>query len=236
MTGFVATFQLDVRRQARSGLYAIGVLVAVLFGLIGRFVFPAQYAGQVLSVIFLLSLSSTTYVFCAAQVLMDRSEATLLALRTSPLTASAYMVSKVTTLTLFSMAEGAIIYVIGFWGAPVALLPLMAGVVCLGLLYSLIGLGQVARHTSVLSFLLPGVAIVGSVSQLPVLYVLGVGPPAAYYAIPSMGPLLIMLASVETLTVGQWAYAIIMTGGAIVLAAAWAHRSFRRHVRLSGSS
>ncbi len=236
MTGLPATLAVDVRRQARSGLYAVGILGAVLFGLVGRFVFPQRYAGEVLSGLFLLSLSSTTFIFCAAQVLMDRTEGTLLALRASPLTADAYILSKVITLTLFSSIEALIIYLIAFRGAPLHLLPLALGVLGIGLMYALIGLGLVARHDSVLSFLLPSAALTGTVTQLPVFFVLDVGPPALYYAIPSMGPLLLMLASARTLAPWQWAYALAMTAGFSLATGLWARRRFHRHIALSRTS
>jgi len=235
MSTMTATLKLDLRCQARSGLYAVGIFGATMFGLAGRLI-PEEYAGRALSVLYLLSLSSTTYLFCAVQVLADRSQGTLLALRASPLTARSYMASKVVTLTGFSIVEAAIMYGVGFWGAPVDLLPLVVGVIVLGILYSLIGLGQVAKHTSVLTFLLPGVAVVGSVSQLPIFYVLDIGPAALYYLIPSMGPLQFMLASSEALAPWQWVYAIAMSAGAIALAGLWARASFRRHVALCDSA
>ncbi|MEM9304549.1 MAG: hypothetical protein AAGE01_20725 [Pseudomonadota bacterium] len=232
MNGLLATIKLDIRCQARSGLYAVGIFTAVLFGLIGRLI-PVEYAGRTLSVIYLLSLSTTTYVFCASQVLADKTQGTLLALRAAPLTANAYMASKILTLTTFSVVEAAVIYGVGFWGADLNLLPLLVGVVVLGLLYACIGLGQVAKHTSVLTFLLPGVAIVGSVSQLPMLYVLGIGPAVLYYGIPSMAPLLLMIGTSEALEAWQWAYAIGVSIAAIAAAGLWAQASFRRYIQLS---
>ncbi|MEO0975152.1 MAG: ABC transporter permease, partial [Pseudomonadota bacterium] len=167
MTGLAATLALDIKRQQRSGLYAIGIFGAIVLGLVARWVMPERYAGQVLSGLYLLGLSSTTFIFCASQVLLDRTQGTLLALRASPLTADAYVLSKVLTLTAFSLVEAVIIFVIAFWGAPLNLLPLALGVLPLGLMYALIGLGLVAAHDSLLSFLLPGAALVGAVSQLP---------------------------------------------------------------------
>ncbi|MEM9387829.1 MAG: ABC transporter permease [Pseudomonadota bacterium] len=236
MAGFVATVRLDIVRQARSGLYLIGVVGALLFGLFGRLVIPERYAGEALSGLYLLALSSTTFMFCAAQVLMDRSAGTLLALRASPLTADAYMGAKVLTLTAFSMVEAVLMYTIAFWGVSLEVLPLAGGVLGLGIMYAFIGLGLVARHNSLLAFLFPRAAVVGMVTQFPVFYVLELGPPSLYYAIPSMGPMLLMLASVRELSPGQWIYSVVVTVGSIGLAILWARRGFRHHVTLGTRS
>lgn len=233
MSGLVATLKLDVVRQARARLYAVGLFGAVLFGLVGRFVLPERYVGEALAGLYLLALSSTTFMFSASQVLMDRSGGTLLALRASPLTANAYMGAKVLTLTAFSAVEAAVMYAIAFWGVPVHPFPLVLGVLGLGVMYAYIGLALVARHPSVLAFLFPSAALVGMVTQFPVFYVLEVGPPALYYAIPSMGPLLLMLASTRELSAGQWVYAVGMTVGFTVLVARWAQGQFREHLALS---
>ncbi len=232
MSGLVATIKLDIRCQARSGLYAVGIFTAVLFGLLGRLI-PVEYAGRTLSVIYLLSLSTTTYLFCAVQVLADRTQGTLQALRATPLTARTYMLSKILTLTTISLVEAALIHAVGFWGVALDPLPLLLGVIVLGLLYACIGLGQVAGHSSVLTFLLPGAAMVGTVSQLPVLHVLGIGPSALYYLIPSTAPLLLMLATSQALSAWQWVYAIAVSIGAIGVAAWWARQRFRHHIQLS---
>ena len=156
MTLLLATLKLDVRLQSRSKLYAIGVFVAVLLGLAGRFFVHPDYAGRLLAVFFLTGLGGTTYFFAASLVLLEKSEGTLQALRTTPLTSTAYITSKVMTLTSFAVIESVIVYAVAFYEAPLDLFPMFCGVVSLGVLYTLVGLGQVASHDSVTSFLFPG--------------------------------------------------------------------------------
>ncbi len=97
-------------------------------------------------------------------------------------------------------------------------------------------MGQVASHDSVFSFLIPGALLVGSITQWPVLYVLEVGPPEVWYFIPTMAPLLLMLASTEPLATWQWVYAITVSLGSIALVAWWAERRFARHIGLPEAS
>ena len=63
MSRLLATVKLDVRLQARSKLYAIGIFVAILLGLAGRFFVHPDYAGRLLAVFFLTGLGGTTYFF-----------------------------------------------------------------------------------------------------------------------------------------------------------------------------
>jgi fluoroquinolone transport system permease protein len=210
--------------------------VAVATGLAARFLLSSELAGPALALVILLGIGGTTYIFGASLVLADKSQGTLQALRTSPVTARQYIVSKVVTLVAFAMLESAIIYVVGFFGTPFDIAPLVAGVVVLGAFYALLSMGQVAPHDSVFSFLIPGALLVGSITQWPALYVLEIGPPEIWYFIPTMAPLLLMLAGYEPLATWQWVYAIVVSLGSIAVVAWWAERRFVRFTGLSEAS
>lgn len=88
---------------------------------------------------------------------MEKSEGTISALRTSPLSSSAYIGSKVLTLATFATVESAILTLIGFYRRSVDVdwPVLFAGVVLLSVFQTLIGLGQVVTHDSSTAFLIP---------------------------------------------------------------------------------
>jgi fluoroquinolone transport system permease protein len=224
--------RLDVRLQARSRLYVIGIGLAVLLGLGGRALEGAS-AGRLLTAFYLLGLGSSTYVFSAALVLLERSQGTLAALRASPLTTPVYLGSKVLSLTLFAMLESVIVYAVGFADTPTHLGVLAVGLASLGILYTLLGLGQVARHDSVTAFLMPGALLLGTVVQLPVMHLLGVEPALLWYLIPTQGPMLLILAAFEPLEPWQWGYAVGMSMAAMAASAWWARRRFSRFVQLA---
>lgn len=231
MSLLAATLKLDMRLQARSKLYGIGIVVSLLLGLLGCYFIPADYAGQVLAAVYLAGLGSTTYMIGASLLLLEKSEGTLQALRTTPLTSTAYIMSKVITLTSFAVLESVIVYVVAFSGVHLNPVPMLFGVVCLGVIYTLVGLGQVASYDSVTSFLFPGAVIVTGVMQLPVFYVI-VGPLEVWYFIPTQGSMLLMLGATETLEVWQWAYAIVVSLGSIVAAFWWAKGKFADAIAL----
>lgn len=231
MSLLFATLKLDVQLQSRSKLYMIGIVVAILLGLAGRFFIHPDYAGRVLAVFYLAGLGSTTYLIGASLVLLEKSEGTLQALRTTPLTSTAYIASKVITLTSFAALESAIFYVVAFSGVPVNPVPMIFGVVCLGVLYTLVGLGQVASHDSVTAFLFPGAVLVALLLELPMFHVIA-GPFLPWYLIPTQGSLLLMLGATETLEVWQWIYAIVVSLLSMVLAFWWTKSRFAQFIAL----
>ncbi len=234
MSTLTATLGLDVRMQARSRLYSIGIFVAVLMGLATRFAFSAESGGTVIACFFLLGTGGTTYFFSAALITMEKSEGTIAALRTSPLTSTSYILSKVLTLATFATVESAIVWGVGFFGRGVQVdpLPLFVGLVVLSVFQTLIGLGQVASYDSITAFIIPDGAIVGGVLQLPFFYALDVGPAWLWYAVPSHGPFLLMLGGSRELAPWQWAYGAAVSVVILVGAAWWARRRFRQHIGL----
>jgi len=232
VSALVATLKLDVTVQARSLLYAVGIAVAVIMGLLARFLIGPRFAAVGVPTMYLLGLGGTAYIFGASLVLMEKSQGTIDALRVSPLTVDQYLGSKLVTLVGFAAVEGVIVQLIGFWGVSFDLLTLGAGIITLGLMNTLVGLGQVAHHTSVLSFLMPGAALVGAVMQWPFLGALGIGPSWVYYVIPTNGPFLLMRGAFTPLATWQWIYAVGMSLLTIAALALWTRRRLRAHLRL----
>ncbi len=232
MSVLAATLKLDVRLQARSKLYVIGIVVSLMSGLIGRFMIGPRYASVALPILYLLSLGGTTYVFGASTVIAEKSQGTLRALRTSPLTVNAYLASKLLTLTAFAGLEGALLHAVGFGGVAFNPLPLVAGVLVLGSLYTLLGMGQVASQSSFTAFLFPGAMLVTMVAQLPALSAFDIGPTALWYCVPTQGPFLLIRAAFQPLATWQWIYAVTMSSVTIVALAWWARRRFIRLIGL----
>lgn len=232
MSAYLACVWLDVRLQSRARLYVIGIGVAVVTGVLVRALFPAEWLERALVAFLFLSTGGTTLLFGASMVLLERSEGTLLALRTSPLEIRHYLTSKVVTLTAFAVVESLVIYVVGAAPLSFAPLPLVLGLVLLNLLYALAGMALVAPHDNMTSFLMPSGLIAGAVLQMPAFWLIDVGPPELWYLFPSQAPLLLLLGAFEPLEPWQWAYALGVVGLATPLAIAWATQRFARHLGL----
>ncbi len=231
MSPLAASIRLDMRLQSRTRLYAIGIFVAILMGLLGRYLVTDEYAGRILVLFYFGGLGGTTYMFAAAMVLLEKSDGTLQALRTTPLQTTTYLFSKVLTLTGFAALESAIVYAIGFYGSGVHPVPLFIGIVTLGTLYTLLGMGQVASHDSVTSFLFPGAAAVSLALQLPLLYLL-MPQLAPVWLHPTHGSLLLFLGASESMSAWHWAFAVGTPWLWIALAYRWTLKRFADHIGL----
>ena len=226
-----AALKLDILVQARSRLYSVGLSVAVLMGLLVRFLIPESAKAAALAGFFLLALGGTTYMFSAVIVLWEKSQNTLAAVRVSPMNAATYVASKTLTLTLFATAEAAIVYIVG-GGWPVPPGPLLLGALVLGAVYTFLGMAQVAPHDSVTGFLMPDAVLASLLLQLPVFYLIDVGPSWLWHVIPSMPSLLILRSAELELSAGQWGYVVV--GSVVALVGSWwlALWRLRRHAGL----
>lgn len=231
MSRLIATLKLDVQVQARSQLYAIGVAVAVAFGLVGRYGIPEAHIGRGLVAFYVIGLGGTTFMYGASMLLLERGERTLEALQVSMIRARDYVASKALTLTAFAMFESAIVFAIASRGVPAAVGWLILGSAILGVFYTLCGVGLAAGYDSVTGFLFPMGALVGMVLQLSFLSLLGVGPWWLWYAIPTQAPLLILQAAFEPISGWQWAYAVAMSTAMLVGAWVFCLARFRTFVR-----
>lgn len=231
-----ATMRLDVKLQARNNLYGIGVFVAVMMGLMVRFLVPVDYVGRGLTAFYVLGLGATTFMFGASMLLLEKGERTLEALRTSMIRTSDYVLSKAVTLTAFAAVESLIVYAIAARGVDTNFGLLLLGMVVLGVFYTFVGLGLSASYDAVTTFLLPTGALVAMVLQFPFFSLLGIGPDALWYAIPTMAPLLILQAAFEPISQGQWLYAAGMSAASIAAAYAFCHARFRTWIRFPEGS
>lgn|GEM_PF-1055852 len=231
MSRLVATMRLDAKLQARNRLYAIGVFVALAMGAMVRFLVPEDSVGRGLTAIYILGLGSTTFMFGASMLLLEKGERTLQALRISMVTTGDYVMSKAITLTAFAIVEGLLIYAVAARGVDTQFGLLLLGMSVLGVFYTFVGLGLATSYEAVTTFLLPTGALVAMVFQFPFLSLLDVGPWWLWYVIPTQAPLLLLQAAFEPIETWQWIYAGVMS--AAMLAGGWwyCRRRFRAWIR-----
>jgi len=234
VTRLLAQMRLDVRLQVRNRLYTIGIAMAVLLGLAGRYAFPNEALGVALPAFFLLILGGSTYMFVAAMIMLERGDRTLEAVRITPLRLGEYMTSKVVTLTAFTLVESAIIVIIAWGVRDIAVLPFVVGIVLLGAINTLLGVAQVAKHETVTDFLVPGAMIVSLVLILPLFHFLGMWTSPFWYLIPTRAPLALITAAFGPIATGEWIYGLAYSGLWLLIAFLLARRQFTRHVVLGG--
>lgn len=175
MTRLLATIRTDLAVQYRNGFYWVTLALIPLFvgmlTLVGRL--PDLDFMLLLVLIASFNLIVTTFYFAAGLVLLERAEHTLRGLSVTPLRVWEYMAARLITLVLLAMAETAAIILLVHDG-PVDPGLLLLGMGGLGVLYTLFGLGAVARHTAINDFLPPSIVWV-TVFSLPLIPLFG-GP------------------------------------------------------------
>lgn len=232
MTRLLAVMRLDVLQQSRAKLYAAGIPVAAVFGLVLRFFVPQAWLPHIIPIFYITVLGGTTFMFGAATLLLEKSTGTLQALRCSMITTWDYVVSKAITLSLFALVESLVVYLIA--GRDLAQSPgwLGLGLLILGVFYTFMGLGMAASHRAIQSFLFPLGALVAMLLQLPFLSILGIGPDMLWYLVPSRAPLLLMQAGFGPISAGQWIYALSVSAVSLVGSAIFCRRRFATHIAL----
>ena len=221
----VSMLPWDVRLQFRYGFYAVYAVLTLTFAGILRSL-PAGVADTGLVLVVFADPSFLGFYFVAALVLFEKRDGVLDALVVSPLSTSAYLLSKALSLAL--LATAAITLLGGF--SDVGWPALLVAVALTSTLFVFIGFVAVARFDSVNAYFMTALAYM-SVLGLPVLGLLGLFETPLYYLLPAQPPLVLLGAAVGE-RVPQWelAYAVGYLLVANGVAFAGAPRAFERHV------
>lgn len=236
MNRLVSTLKVDLTVQLRNYLYIIGIAVAVLVALLfGMLAGPAQLPGMV-PALMILVVGGTTLLYVAGMILFEKEEGTLHALMVSPLRTSEYLWSKIITLTALATLEAVVMIggamLIMSFSDSVSLpnVPvLIAGVLAIGIIYTLIGIILVVRFDKITDFLIPmaGVAVV---LQLPFLYFWGVVVHPAFLVIPTSAPAMLMRGAYLPISAWEWVYAIAYSTVIMLVLTGWSYRAFKKHI------
>lgn len=238
MNRFLALLKTDVVIQFRNYLYAIGIGVAVIFAIVlSQLVEPSQFF-LVVPTLMLLGVGGSTMMYVAGMILFEKDENTLNAVIVSPLRVVEYLWSKIISLSILAMIEGLVMIsgamLILSWHVPVSLpriIPLLLGIMAIGIVYCLVGIVLVVRYDKITDFILPMGAIAG-VLQLPFLYFFEIFQHPFLLFIPTSAPTMIVRGAYVSLSWWQWGYAIGYTLCVIVVLGVWAKRAFIKYITM----
>jgi fluoroquinolone transport system permease protein len=174
------------------------------------------------------------FFFIAGTVFFEKQERTLGALISTPLRFWEYLAAKLTVLLLVSLFVAVVVATIvhGVGYRPALL---VAGVVLGTLLMLLVGFTSSLPFASVSDWFLAA-TIPLAVMNLPVLHYSGVWPTPLLYLIPTQGPLLLLGAAFDQVTLTPWQAAYAVVYPAVCLAGlSWAAKAvFGRYVIARG--
>lgn len=213
MSRILAAFVNDVRLQVRYGLYVVSAVMVLVWGaLLGTAARAVPLStAMLLPPLVVLNLLVTTFYFMAALVLFEKAEGVLPAIVVTPLSGTAYLLSKALSLTFLATLETLLIAAVLFDDVPWT--RTIAASLLLGIIYAGAGFVAVARYGSINEFLMPSTFVVLAL-LLPLLAHLGVVPRWTMLLHPVDGPMRLIAEP------GADAIALALAWCAIALAAA----------------
>ena len=170
------------------------------------------------------------FFFIGGIVFFERHERTISAIVSTPLRFWEYLAAKLTVLVLISLLVAVAVATIAH-GFAYHLVPLVAGVVLGTLVMLLAGFISSMPFASVTDWFLAATVPL-AVLSLPILFYSGLWPSPLLYLIPSQGPLLLLGAAFDQLTLAPWqlAYAVLYPVVCIAAFYRLAKRMFARYV------
>ena len=236
MRRLLTAVRTDVRVQLRNNLYAIGIGVGTLIAAALAWLVSPSLLPSVVPALLLIVTGGSTLVYVGGMILLEKEQGTLNANIVSPLRPAEYLRSKVITLSALATLESAVMVggamlIMGL-SAPLRLpnIPLMlAGIISIGVVYTLFGIILVVRFDRITDFLVP-MAGVAAILQLPFLYFLGWVKHPILLAVPTSAPTMFIHGAYQGLVSWEWLYAVGYTLALIVVLMIWVQRAFANHV------
>lgn len=201
MTRLASVLRLELRLQVRqrflhAAIFSGFIWLAVLLPM------PAGLRPVAEPYILLGDISIIGYFFVAGTVFFEKQERTLGAVTSTPLRFWEYLAAKLALLVLISLFV-ALVVATSAHGFTYHLAPLIVGVVLGTLLMLLVGFTTSLPFASISDWFLAA-TIPLAVLTLPVLHYGGVWATPLLYLIPTHGPLLLLGAAFDQVTVTPW--------------------------------
>ena len=232
MNRLAATLACDIRLQIRNGFYyAAGFVAAINILILAQL--PSAALAYWMPPLILSNLLINTFYFIAGQVLLEKGEGTLHAQVVTPLKNSEYLISKVLSLTLLSLAENLLIVLIGY-GMEFNIILLVLGMVGAAAMYTLCGFLAVSRYSSINEYLFPSF-----------LYTLAFIPPFLSYASlegswlylhPLQAPLVLVQGAFTGMGMGNLTYGVSYSVLWVVVLFILGQRVFVRFIVAEGGT
>jgi fluoroquinolone transport system permease protein len=231
MSRLLATMKLDVTIQWRNRLYAIGIGLSLMLALaLGQFV-SREALPQTLPLLFLFAVSGTTMLYVAGLLIFEKDDRTLEAIVVTPIHLSEYIGSKMITLTFLALLESLVVLALAYGFSDYTILPLIAGIVLMGMMLTLMGFVMIVRYNTITDFLVPVVAV-NLVLQLPALYFTGTSDSLLWLILPTTAPTMLMWSAWHPIETWQLIYAVVYSVIIIAVLYRWALIAFNKHIIL----
>ena len=201
MSRLTSAVRLELTLQSRQKFLHAGVFSGLIW-LAVLLPMPVNLRPVVEPYVLVGDVSIIGFLFIGGTVFFERQERTIGAIVSTPLRFWEYLVAKLTVLVLISLLVAVTVATVAH-GFAYHLVPLVVGVLLGTLVMLLTGFISSLPFASVTDwFLAATVPLV--VLSLPILLYSGLWPNPVLYLIPSLGPLLLLGAAFDQVTLAPW--------------------------------
>jgi fluoroquinolone transport system permease protein len=171
------------------------------------------------------------FFFIGASVFFERQERTLGAVVATPLSFWEYLTAKIIVLVGVSAFVAVVVATVAH-GVAYRPLPMVTGVVLGTVVMLLVGFATAMPFSSASDWFISGTVPLAVMTGLPVLYLSGVWASPVLYALPTLGPLLLLGSAFDQIDLAPWqtAYAVGYPIVAATVLGAVCRALFERHV------
>lgn len=209
MTRLVPALRLELTLQVRQKF----LHAAVFSGLIWLAVLlpmPVSLRPVAEPYVLVGDIAIIGFFFVGGTVFFEKQERTIGAIVSTPLRFWEYLAAKLTVLLAISLFVAVVVATI-VHGLGYHLLPLVAGIVLGTLLMLLVGFSSSLPFASVTDWFLAAVIPLAIMLAPPVVHYSGLWPNPVLYLIPTQGPLLLLGAAFDQVSLAPWqvGYAVV---------------------------
>ena len=229
MSRLISAVRLELTLQARQKFLHAGVFSGLIW-LAVLLPMPASLRPVAEPYVLVGDISIIGFFFIGGIVFFERQERTIGAIVSTPLRFWEYLAAKLTVLVAISLFVAVAVATITH-GLGYHFVPLVAGVVLGTLVMLMAGFISSLPFASVTDWFLAATLPL-AVLSLPILFYSGLWPNALLYLIPTQGPLLLLGAAFDQLTLAAWqvTYAVLYPVACVAALYRAAKALFARYV------
>ncbi|MBX7434809.1 fluoroquinolone transporter permease [Mycobacterium sp. Y57] len=229
MSRWTSALRLEAELQLRQR-FTHAAAVSGLLWLVVLLPMPPELRGIVEPYVLFGDITVIGFFFVGGSVFFEKQERTLGAIICTPLRFGEYLSVKILALMTISLAI-AVAVVIATRGTDFHPLPLLAGIALGTLVMLLAGFASALPFASVGDWFL-STSVPLAVLSLPVLYLTGVWTSPVLYVLPTQGPLLLLAAVFDQLSLAPWQVLYALTYPLVCAAGMYrlAEKMFGRYV------
>ena len=223
-----AALAQDIRFQVRHGFYYAYAVLTAIYILLLR-VLPDPFVFPTLTLILFTDICALGFFFIGAIVLLEKGQNLTDSLFVTPLRLHEYLVSKLLSFLLLSLASASLIAIGGGVRGHDSLLFILGLILSAGL-YTLFGLIFAARARHVNDYFVRALGL-GLLISLPVLSYIGLFDTALFYAFPTRATLILLDVLGKDYLLGEKLYAVgnLILWGLVM--GYFAYHRFEKYVR-----